>query len=90
MAKRQAHHLAEERYGQYATGFDYAQSQSGYAPSYEYNYGGGAPYGAPGCPSYDYGRPPPPAGGYGGYGPPPGPPPEPPVPEEVPLGPVMA
>lgn len=78
MAKHQAHQLAREKYGEGGNGYEAAQREAGYAPAYEYNFNGGAPYGAPGCPSYGqggYGGPP--GGGYGGppgdgYGGPPG------------------
>lgn len=70
MAEQQAHALAEQRYGG-GTGLQYAQQQGGYAG--QYNYSGGAPWGAQGCPSYGYGGPPPPQGGY--YPPPQGYPP---------------
>ena len=62
MAQKQAHHLAEQRYAG-GTGWEYAMQQQG--PAYEYNYNGGAPYGARGCQSYQYY-----SGGYGGYAPP--------------------
>ena len=64
MAQKQAHHLAEHRYAG-GTGWEYAMQQQG--PAYQYNYGGGVPFGARGCQSYQYY-----AGGYGGgYAPPP-------------------
>lgn len=62
LAERQAHELADQRYGG-GTGWDYAQQQGGYAAPYNFG-GGGVPWGAPGHEGYGaYG---PPAGGYGG------------------------
>lgn len=58
MAKKQAHHLAHQRYGDGGNGWGYAQSQGGYAGAYDFN-GRGAPWGTQGCPSYG-------GGGYGG------------------------
>ena len=82
MARHQADELARQRYGEGNTGYEYAQSVGG--PAVAYNFGGGAPYGAQGCPNYgwygqQYGAGPgyggPPAPGYGppggGYYPPP-------------------
>ncbi|KAF8583575.1 hypothetical protein K439DRAFT_1348258 [Ramaria rubella] len=77
LAAKQAHELADQRY-QGGTGFEYARSQGGYAA--EYNYEGGAPWGARGHDAYGppggaYGyQPPPPQGGY--YPPPQGYPPQ--------------
>jgi hypothetical protein len=58
MAKEQAHHLAERRYGHGQSGYEYAMEQQG--PTVVYNYNGGVPYGMPGCPSVGY------RGEYGG------------------------
>ncbi|KDQ49972.1 hypothetical protein JAAARDRAFT_200399 [Jaapia argillacea MUCL 33604] len=70
MARQQAHHLAEQRYGHGNSGYDYAMSQNG--PAFEYIYGGGSPYGLQGCPSYGYAYGGGPMGyGGGGYAPPP-------------------
>ncbi|CAK5263872.1 unnamed protein product [Mycena citricolor] len=66
-AEHQAHMLAEQRYGQGNTGWEHAQRNGG--PRQEYNFYGGAPFGAQGCANYGwqgqggYG------GGYGGGGP---------------------
>ncbi|KAH8110540.1 hypothetical protein DFH11DRAFT_775379 [Phellopilus nigrolimitatus] len=74
LAEHEAHQQAEQRYGAGASGWEYAQSAAG--PRQEYNFGGGAPYGSQGCPSYGwygqtygnagYGGAPQPAQGYGG------------------------
>ncbi|KAI5116534.1 hypothetical protein M0805_009045 [Coniferiporia weirii] len=83
LAEHQAHALAEQRYGEGSSGWEYAQSAAG--PAQQYDFGGGAPYGAYGHENhgwyddqyrggggggYGYGGPPPqpPYGGGPGYG----------------------
>ncbi|KAJ7196266.1 hypothetical protein GGX14DRAFT_700595 [Mycena pura] len=51
-AEEQAQRLAEERYGQGNSGWEYAMAAQG--PAQAYNFGGGAPFGAQGCPSYGW------------------------------------